>query len=361
MKRCPVTTSAAAGRRAQPGSIAVLDWSPLILGLTVLGLVALCACGGTSSTASSSPSVATGGSVSLPPTASSSATATPMSVTRTESVVKALMTAWNNAWSANRDRRSLSSLYADDVQYYDAAAIGTVITKSDIDAMGRDPDWWKAFRLTLKSSFVSWDGRFAATLSRIALRDESGNLPWQPAVSVLAVANDKIVWECDYYGGEPGMAGQTTPMFAIPPDAVAPGSPAAKTAIAEATATIGQWLAAYNGRDAEAFLSFYAEEARYVDVVSPRWRIMTKSQLAADVVSRFPRTDFQSRLEPSPGSAMDSSFFVSADGRFAAVQGTFNDQGAPGGLPMLVILELKAGEIVQQCNFIAMDRSLLRP
>jgi ketosteroid isomerase-like protein len=272
------------------------------------------------------------------------------------------MTSWNNAWSAKKDRRAQSSLYADDVQFYDATEVYALITKSDMDAMSQDPDWWRAFRVTQESSFVSADGRFAATLGKIALRDESGGLPWQPAASVLAVANDKIVWECDYYGGERFVAGQTTPMPAIPPGVVKPGSPAAERAIAEATTTIGQWLAAYNGREAASFLSFYAEDARYVDLVSPEWRVMTKSRLAADVASRFPRDEFQSRLEPSPGSAMDSAYFVSPDGRFAAVQGTYADRGTPpGGLPMLIVLELEAGEIVRQHNYVAMDRSLLEP
>jgi hypothetical protein len=212
----------------------------------------------------------------------------------------------------------------------------------------------------LPISFVSADGRFAAILGRIALRDESGDLPWQPAASVLAVANDKIVWECDYYGGQ-GVAGQTTPTLAVSSGAIAPGSPAAKTAIAEATATIEQWLAAYNGRDAASFLSFYAEDARYVDLVSPKWRVMTKSQLAADVASRFSRDEFQSKLERPLGSAMDSAYFVSSDGRFAAVQGTYLDRGTPGGLPMLIVLELEASQIVRQNNYVPMDRRRLRP
>jgi ketosteroid isomerase-like protein len=319
------------------------------------------ACGG-------SPKSGTAASMTTPSTTASPATTPPAAsdpaqVARTESAVRALMTAWNNAWSAKRDPRALSSLFADDVQYYDAAAIDTVITKSDIDAMGQDPDWWKSFRLTLRSSFVSADGRFAATLGKIAMRDASGDLPWQPAVSVLAVANAKVVWECDYYGGEPGVAGQTAPMPAIPSGGVAPGSPAAKTAVVEATAIISRWASAFNGRDAASFLAFYADKATYVDVVSPRWRVMTKRQLAADIASRRPRNEFASKLEPEPGSPLDASFFVSTDGRFAAVQGTYADEAAGGRLvdqPMLVILELRAGQIIRQYNFVAMDRSLLR-
>ena len=58
---------------------------------------------------------------------------------------------------------------------------------------------------------------------------------------------------------------------------------------------------------------------------------------------------------------MDSAHFVSHDGRFAAVQGTYLDLGTPGGLPMLIVLELEAGQIVRQYNYVAMDRSLLGP
>ena len=88
---------------------------------------------------------------------------------------------------------------------------------------------------------------------------------------------------------------------------------------------------------------------------------MTKSRLAADVASHFGRTEFAAKLEPSPGSAMDSTFFVSAEGRYAAVQGSYEDTGTDGAKPMLVILKLQAGEIVQQYDYVAMDRSLLQP
>jgi len=316
--------------------------------LVAVAALALGACGGSSTTSSTAASVST-----TPSDASAAA-----QVARTEAVVKALTTTWNTAWSANRSRDALSSFFADDVMYYDATIVG-VFTKSDLDAMVQDPTWWKSFQLHLDSFFVSPDGRFAATLGRIALRDDSGHLPWQPGASVMAFANDKVVWNYDYYGGEPGKTRQTEPMLTIPRSAVAPGSAPAQAAVAEATATIERWLAAFNGRDATTFLSSYADRARYIDVVSPRWRVMSKRQLAADVANQFPEADFQSELEPPTGSAMDSSFFVSADGRFAAVQGTYFDARAQR--LMLVILELEGGKIVRQYNFIAMDRSLLRP
>jgi ketosteroid isomerase-like protein len=347
------------GHRGSSGAKPVV--MPVLL--TVIAALVLAACGG-SSVSGTAASLMTP-STAVSPTAAPPAPADPARVARAESVVKAYMTAWNNARSVKRDRRGLLSLYADGVQYYDAAAIDTVITKSEMAAMNQDPDWWESFRLTLESSFVSADGRFAAVLGKIALGGESGDLPWQPAVSLLAIAaDDEIVWECDYYGGEPGVAGQTAPMPAVPSGAVAPGSRVAGTALAASMAAISKWRAAFDDRDAASFLSFYGEDARYVDVVSPRWRVMTKSQLAADVASRFAGSEFASKLGPEPGSAADSAFFVSADGRFSAVQGTYLDEVAGGGLvdqPMLVILVLRAGQIVRQYNYVAMDRSLLQP
>ena len=59
MKPHPGTSTAAARRHARPSSIAVLGLSLLVVGLTALGLIALGACGGTSTSASSSPTAAT--------------------------------------------------------------------------------------------------------------------------------------------------------------------------------------------------------------------------------------------------------------------------------------------------------------
>ena len=58
MKPHPGTSIAAARRRARPSSIAVLGLSLLVVGLTALGLVAISACGGSDTSASSSPSAA---------------------------------------------------------------------------------------------------------------------------------------------------------------------------------------------------------------------------------------------------------------------------------------------------------------
>ena len=151
------------------------------------------------------------------------------------------------------------------MQYYDAAETYAPITKSDMDAMIEPPEWRRSFRLILKSSFVSADGRFAA----IPGQDRVARRVGRSAVAAgsLRAGGGERQDRCGNainYGGAGAPLGKTMWMFAVSSGVVAPGSPAAKTAIAEATATIEQWLAAYNGRDAVSFLSFYAEDARYV-------------------------------------------------------------------------------------------------
>ena len=120
-------------------------------------------------------------------------------------------------------------------------------------------------------------------------------------------------------------------------------------------------MAAYNGRNAAAFLASYAETAKYVDLVAPQWRVMTKSQLAADVASHFPRAEFKSSLAPSPASTspLADAFFVSADGRYAAAQGSYQDAGISSAQPMLVLLKMEAGKIAAQYNFMLTDGGLL--
>ena len=139
-----------------------------------------------------------------------------------------------------------------------------------------------------------------------------------------------------------------------------PASPDAQAAVAEATATLETWLAAFNGRDAEAFLAAYADGATYTDVVRPEWRVLDKTELAADVAAHFPRAEFETRLEPPAGSPVDP-FIVSADGRFAAVQGTYKDQGIDVASPIVVFLEMQDGRIVRQYNLMLVDRGLLQP
>jgi hypothetical protein len=325
--------------------------------VVVVATLAVSACGRkTGGTAAPTSST-----VQSPSVTTAAATFSRERVVETRSVVQRLIATWNSAWSTKRSRREearrrLPSLYADDVAYYDAA-IDRMITKAEINGMSLDPEWWKSLRIKLDRFFVSPDGRFAAILGRIALRDESGVLSWQPAASVHAIADGRVHWEYDYYGGEQGVATQLEAMLAIPRGPVTSGYVPWQTAVDRATATMEQWVSAYNERDLRTFLSFYAKRSRSIAVVSPDWQVLTKDELASVTGIAFSTSTFASKLEPSPGSALDRPYFVSSDGRFAAVQGTYID--SENRRPMLAILELEAGSITRQYTFIAIDRDRL--
>jgi BD-FAE len=269
----------------------------------------------------------------------------------TGAVVEKLMTGWN---SENPD--ALMPLFADERWGYDAMFPDWTIDKQQGESMLKDPDWWKNFDLQLKTYFVSADGRFAAMVGVISI--PSLGLDQVPAASLYAFRNGQVNWEYDYYGGA---ASQTEPAPNFTQATTDPGSTEATAARADATATLKQWVAAYNGRDSEVFLSSYAETAKYVDMVSPEWRVMTKTELAADVTSHFPRAEFKSSLAPSPASTspLVEAFFVSADGCYAAAQGSYQDTGVNPAQPVLVLLMMEDGKIAAQYNLMLTDGGLL--
>jgi ketosteroid isomerase-like protein len=292
--------------------------------------------------------------VSPTPLLTATPTASPGAVVDTFATTSAAMQAWATGWSTE-DPDLLSPLYAEDVRGYDADEPGWSWNKVDAEEMLRDPGWWANFDVGGHSYFVTADGRFAAALATftapVAGRDRV------PAASVVAFRNGRIVWNYDYYGG---VASSTESMLAFPPSVADAASPDAQAAVAETTATLEAWLAAFNGRDAEAFLAAYADGATYIDVVGPEWRVMDRTELAADVAAHFPRAEFATRLEPPAGSPVDP-YLVSADGRFAAVQGTYQDQGISDATPMVVFVEMREGRIVRQYNLMLVDRDLLQP
>jgi hypothetical protein len=298
-----------------------------------------------------SPSPAT---ASPTPVLTATPAASPGAVVDSFATTSAAMKTWATGWSTE-DPDLLSPLYADDVRGYDANEPGWSWNKADAEEMLRDPAWWTNFDVNGHSFFVTADGRFAVALSTFTA--PVAGMDRVPAASVVAFENGRIVWNYDYYGG---VASATEPMLAFPSSVADPASPDAQAAVAETTATLEAWLAAFNGRDGEALLAAYADGATYTDVVGPEWRAMDRAELAADVASHFPRAEFATRLEPPSGSPVDP-FLVSADGRFAAVQGTYQDQGISVATPMVVFLEMSEGKIVRQYNLMLVDRDLLQP
>ena len=267
-------------------------------------------------------------------------------------VIQKVMTGWGT-----KNPAILAPLYAATYKGYDAHFPDATIDKKAADSMLQDPSWWKSFDFQLKTYFVSADGKFAAmtglgTIPSLGLQEV-------PSGSLYGLKDGRVTFSFDYYGGAPS---QTEPAPDFPQSTVDAGSAGAKTARADATATLKQWVAAYNGRNAETFLAAYAETAKYVDLVAPAWRVLTKSELAADVASHFPRAEFKSSLGPAPAatSPLVDGFFVSADGRYAAAQGSYKDAGMSAAEPMLVLLKMEAGKIVAQYNYMLTDGGALQ-
>jgi ketosteroid isomerase-like protein len=327
----------------------------------VVGLALLAACGDSVSTTTAAATTTTGAPTTTTAPSITSTTTLPATTTTTtepDPVARtaALVEGFAAAWAAD-DPEALSAYYADEVLSYDATAGGVAFDKTTIDNVLQHHWAQGRFQVALNSFFVSPDGRFAATIGTFSEQDLSGALVPVPYASLLAVDGDLIVWVYDYYGGA---MSATELMPTIPPNSMEAGSSEAQATVAATMATVERWIAAYNDRDTAAFLGCYADELRYVDLVSPDWRVLDKAGLAEDVASHFPRAQFESRLEPSFHSALDS-FIVSADGRFAVVQGAYKDEGIPSARLMVVILGLQDGVIVGQYNFMSMAGDLLQP
>ncbi len=273
-------------------------------------------------------------------------------VAQSGTVVQKVMAGWGT-----KDPAVLAPLYPAAYKGYDAHFPDATIDKQAADSMLQDPSWWKSFDFQPETYFVSADGKLAAMTGLMSI--PSLGLQQVPSGSLYGLVKGQVTFSFDYYGGAPS---QTAPAPDFPQTTIDPESSEAKTARADATATLKRWVAAYNGRDAEAFLASYAGSATYVDLVAPTWRVLSKSELAADVASHFPRVEFKSSLGPAPAatSPLVDGFFVSADGRYAAAQGSYMDAGMSAAEPMLILLKIEAGKIVAQYNYMLTDGGLLQ-
>ena len=80
-------------------------------------------------------------------------------------------------------------------------------------------------------------------------------------------------------------------------------------------------------------------------MIAPEWSVLTKGAFSEFVTDRFGRPTFQSTLK---------DFFISPDGRFAAVQGTYDDEGV-SEKPMVILLELQDGKILREYDYLAVE------
>jgi len=100
------------------------------------------------------------------------------------------------------------------------------------------------------------------------------------------------------------------------------------------------YASAYKAKDAGAYLSLFSTDADYVDyAVQVHAKI---SALKDELFRSFERETFRLTIR---------SFFVSTDGRFAALQGTYTDiarSGDPVSVPIVSVLEFRDRKIIKE-------------
>jgi len=243
------------------------------------------------------------------------------------------------AWAAG-DPDELLSFYAKDIKSYDATAYGLTFSYFTIDDVLHGDYVNGVFDVKINSFFVSEDGRFATAVGTFTQKNSTGKSVPLPFVELLEINEGKFVWIYDYYGGA---SSEALPIQELPASASQPAS--SNQVITDTKAIITEWETAYNAKDAQTFISFYSDRTKYTQVIVPQWRVFTKDTLLQDVTSRFNSEKFASRLD---------RFFVSADGHFVAVQGTYTDAKA-FEIPMVILLELENGKIIEQYDYLVLE------
>lgn len=118
---------------------------------------------------------------------------------------------------------------------------------------------------------------------------------------------------------------------------------------AETHALVQAWVDAYHSLDADAYMSYFAEDAVYLDMAIKDFGTYNRDMLDRAVHSTFQEEGFKIEI---------TSFFVSPDGKFAAAEGTYYDLNKAGRqvpMPMAIILEIRDGKIVKETDYY--DRS----
>jgi len=114
-----------------------------------------------------------------------------------------------------------------------------------------------------------------------------------------------------------------------------------KTSAEERASTLAAaYAAAYEAKDAAAYLSLFSNDADYFDfAVQIHARI---KQLREELRRSFQREEFDLAFHSS---------FVSSNGRFAALKGTYSDLARSGdrsSVPLAAILEFQDGKIIKE-------------
>jgi lysophospholipase L1-like esterase/ketosteroid isomerase-like protein len=243
-------------------------------------------------------------------------------------LVQAFATAWGS-----QDPDQVMPFYSNDIEAYDASMYGQVFDYSEVESvLTGDPYQRDRFVWEMDSFFVSDDGRFAALIGTF----KDGNTI-TPCMSLVEFKDNQIVWEYDYYGGA------LSDEFALPEiPASASQLAASKQVITETKTMLSDWEAAYNHENAQDVISYYADQASFTYITGPQWVVFTKDQLLDDLMNGFSSEHFSFQLD---------KFYLSSDGHFAAVQGIYADEFINES-PMITLLEIENGEIVEQYVYI---------
>lgn len=117
-----------------------------------------------------------------------------------------------------------------------------------------------------------------------------------------------------------------------------PNEPQSSPSVPESL--VKAYISAYQAKDSSAYLSLFSKDADYVDfAVQVHAKI---SQLKEELASSFRREGFRLSIH---------SFFVSADGKAAALQGTYSDSarsGEPASVSVASLLLISGDKITKE-------------
>jgi len=180
---------------------------------------------------------------------------------------EALMDKYVAGWQ-DENSDALIPLLADDIIGFDALEKDWSFNKENAIKMVENPDWWKEIELGQKSILVSSDGKYAINMTTMTFNFWGrGTLP---NAHIVALRDGKIIFSYDYYGAALSDA-EPLPTFDL--RTVEPGSDEATKLVNQTTATVAKWQKTYNERNAEDYLSCFAEDLKYIDAVKP-WTVL---------------------------------------------------------------------------------------
>ena len=114
--------------------------------------------------------------------------------------------------------------------------------------------------------------------------------------------------------------------------------------VSDTQALVKAWISAYESKDADKYIALYSDDIYYADWAIGAF-INGKDGWSSGVRSTFPEEGFGVKV---------NSYFISSDGRFAAVECIYSDKDSQGrivSMPMVSILEFKNGKIVKETDY----------